>query len=317
MSDELSRRRLGAVPDQPSTDAGESSGWKYHGADESPLDMNAVHADEEFLEALTRDMPVATNSDAEYQLATLLAGWRYEVLAEPVPEFPSVDDVERAIIASAPRRPARKAIRHLRLASGAAAVVVVAAAGLTVLSQGAAPGDPLWNVKKVVFADQASQTQAATDAQQNLEQAEAAMARGDTAQAQALVDKAAQNMQPVHDDKLRKEMDDWIGRLRASAPKTSVSTSSAASKSSAVTTTKQAPVRSSTDPATIPPDLRDQLRTRTQTQAPETTDETTLPSTVPVVPPSDQTATPTTQTPKPRPTTQPGVPLPPISIRPN
>lgn len=313
MSDELSRRRLGAVPDQPSGHSA-PSGWQHHGsADEPPLDMNAVVADDEFIEALVRGMPVNTHNDAEYQLAALLAGWRHEALSEPAPEFPSVDDVERAIIASQPR-PARKAIRHLRLASGAAAVVVVAVAGLTVLSQGASPGDPLWGVKQVVFAEQASQTQAATDAQQNLERAEAAMARGETEQAQALVDKAAQNLAPVRDQATRKQMDDWINRLRASVPKTTVSTT---------TTAKSAKpsVPWTSNPASIPPDLRSQARTAVPTPTP--TDETTLPSSaaVPEAPSSsDEATTPSTPkpTPRPRPSTRPGGgPVPPVSILPN
>ncbi|GAB19716.1 hypothetical protein GOEFS_094_00150 [Gordonia effusa NBRC 100432] len=310
MSDELSRRRLGSVPNQPSNDAGDSSGWQHHGT-ETPLDMHAVRADDEFLEALARDMPVSTSDDAEYQLAGLLAGWRHDLLSEPAPEFPSIDEVERAIIASQPR-PARKAaVRHLRLASGAAAVVVVAAAGLTVLSQGAAPGDPLWGVKKVVFAEQASQTQAATNAQQNLERAEEALSRGETQQAQSLVNQAAQDLKPVRDEKTRKQMDDWIDRLRSSAPNTA-----ATSKSTAPTDTKtQSP--ESSDPATIPPDIRNQMRS-SQTTEPSETNET-VPSTVPVVPSTtNQTTLPTPSTKTGTPTTRPGGgPLPPISIRPN
>lgn len=314
MSDELSRRRLGAVPDQPSGHSA-PSGWQHHrSADEPPLDMNAVHADDEFIEALVRGMPVTTHNDAEYQLAAMLAGWRHEALSEPAPEFPSVDDVERAIIASQPR-PARKAIRHLRLASGAAAVVVVAIAGLTVLSQGASPGDPLWGVKKVVFAEQASQTQAASDAQQNLERAEAAMARGETAEAQALVDKAAQNLAPVRDQQTRKQMDDWINRLRASAPKTTVSTTTAPKPSSSRTS----------DPASVPPDLRSQARRSeaitTEPTTPPVTNETGEPTTVPEAPStSEETTTPSTPkpTPRPRPTSRPGGgPVPPVSILPN
>ncbi len=304
MSDELSRRRLESVPSQPQPAQTRATGWQRHGDTNDAIDMNAVRADDEFLEALSRDMPVATNSDAEYQLASLLAGWRHDLLAEPAPEFPSIDEVERAIVASEPRRTTRKAIRHLRLASGAAAVVIVAAAGLGVLSQGAAPGDPLWNVKRVVFSQQAEQTQAATDAQQNLERAESAMARGDVAGAQKYVDQAASDLKPVRDDKTRKQMDDWITRLRAGVPKAPVSKSSSSSAST----------KPSTGPTSVPPDLRSQMQ---------------LPTVVPTVPPTTgETTVPTTQLPVPTTPTQPtvvptvrpgpGLPtLPPISIRPN
>ena len=60
-------------------------------------------------------------------------------------------------------------------------MVVVAAAGLIVVSENAQPGDALWGVKSVVFSEQATQTQAMVDVQSNLEQAEAAVAAGEKA----------------------------------------------------------------------------------------------------------------------------------------
>ena len=123
---------------------------------------------------MNRDVPVPTRDAAEYQLAEMLSGWRSEIVSTPEPELLSVDDVERAIGTSERASRGRRMVRHLRVVSGAAAIVIVAAAGLTVLSEGSQPGDPLWGIKQVVFAEAASQTQAAHDVRNNLERAEAA-----------------------------------------------------------------------------------------------------------------------------------------------
>lgn len=216
-----------------------------------PIDLTAVHLDDRFLDALSDDKPVPTRDDTEYHLAELLAGWRHDVIAEPLPELPTVEEVESAIAATERARRGRGVIRHLRVASGAAAIVVIAGAGLTVLAEGSSPGDPLWGVKRVVFAEAASQTQASMDVQSYLEQAEAAAASGDTAQAAELIAKAQKNMGPVADAD-KKRMNEWIDRLRtdgASKAASSSSSKSSASRDSSVTG------RNPNDPASPPRDL--------------------------------------------------------------
>ncbi|GAB84444.1 anti-sigma-D factor RsdA [Gordonia rubripertincta] len=181
------------------------------------LDLSEVGFDENFLEALSHDAPVPTRDSAEYELAELLSGWRNEVVSTPTPELVSVDDVERAIASTERASRGRRMVRHLRVVSGAAAIVIVAAAGLTVLSEGSQPGDPLWGVKQVVFAEAASETQAAHDVRANLERAEAAIAAGDTAAAASFIAKAQGSMGPMRDKDTREEMSNWMNRLRAGA----------------------------------------------------------------------------------------------------
>lgn len=181
----------------------------------TPIDVAAVRADDAFIDALSRDVPVLARDDAEYQLAAALSGWRYESLAAPAPPLPAVEEIEKAIAAQ--QRVdgrGRRAMRHLRVLSGAAAVVVVAAAGLIVVSENAQPGDALWGVKSVVFSEQATQTQAMVDVQSNLEQAEAAVAAGDTPAALSYISKAEEDLKPVRDEETRRRMDEWITRLR-------------------------------------------------------------------------------------------------------
>ncbi|GAC69888.1 anti-sigma-D factor RsdA [Gordonia soli] len=276
MSDEHDWRGRRSTPGRDaSRDLGRHrDGANWRTEDESePFDMAAVHTDDQFIDSLSRDVPVHTRDDAEYQLAALLSGWRHESLAEPAPELPTVDEVERAIAASERVSTGRKVARHLRLASGAAAVVVIAGAGLTVLAEGSQPGDPLWGVKKVVFAEAASETQAAVDVQSNLERAEALMAAGKSDEAAELIDRAQKNMGPVRDADTRSRMSEWIDRLRAGATTSPSGSSSESSDSSSTSQSVLTPPQQ-TGPTTPPRDLRQ--RSQTRDRGPSTT--VTIPS---------------------------------------
>ncbi|MFW0796114.1 anti-sigma-D factor RsdA [Gordonia sp. CPCC 205515] len=229
-----------------------------------PIDMTQVHADDQFLDALAADRPVPTLDDTEYQLAELLSGWRHDVVGTPAPELPSIDEIEAAIAATERAQRGKSVVRHLRIISGAAAVVIVAGAGLTVLAQGSSPGDPLWGVKKVVFAEAATQTQASVDVQSNLEKAEAAVAAGNTTEAAELIARAQKDLSPVRDADTKNRMKDWITRLQADAgttpPKTSASGSTTPDENT-TTTSDKTTADQRTNPAipgpTTPPrDLR-------------------------------------------------------------
>ncbi|GAA1481719.1 hypothetical protein GCM10009624_21590 [Gordonia sinesedis] len=303
MSDELDRRRRrSASGQQPSggmheAGPGHTGPWlspRRGDASDAPgippsgtshgdaLDFAEVQFDDAFLEALSHDRPTPTRDDTEYQLAALLSGWRQDVVATPAPDGPSVDDVEHAIAAAQPTRRASGVVRSLRIAAGAAAVAIVAAAGLTVMSKGAQPGDPLWGVKKVAFSQEASETQAAYDVRASLEGAEAAIAAGDTAKAASLIARAQSKMGPVDGD-TRSQMTEWIARLRAGTTDTTTPSNTTAP------TREQTnlPGPTHTDPRTV-------------TTAPRPTDPTDARTTKPTDP-----STPTTTTPPPTTTPQP------------
>ncbi|UVF77332.1 anti-sigma-D factor RsdA [Gordonia mangrovi] len=264
-----------------------------------PIDMTSVHIDDQFIESLAQDRPVPTRDQAEYELAELLSGWRHEVIAEPPPELPTVDEVESAIAASERAERGRGVIRHLRIASGVAAVVVIACAGLTVLAEGSSPGDPLWGVKKVVFAEAASETQAAMDIQSDLEKAEAAMAAGDADQAAALITKAEKQMGPVRDDDTRNRMNEWMQRLRADTD------SALSSASSAAVPGGSSSAGGSAGPSTPPRDLDRQSGSSSVTVTvpssgnPPATSAPDSPTGQPDTTQPEQPPTPTTTTPTP------------------
>lgn len=189
-------------------------------ADTGPVDIAAVRRDDEFIEAIRGDGPVATDNADDYQLALLLANWRAEITEPALPAGPDLDEVAAAVdeeIAAAGLRRtalARKRPGLLRPVAGAAAAIALVMGGLVVFSYDSAPGDPLWSVKSVVFAEQANSTVAQIDTTSKLEQAENMIANGDVTGARALIDGAAQTSGAITDQAQRSDVELWLQRLR-------------------------------------------------------------------------------------------------------
>ncbi len=58
-----------------------------------PIDVAAVRRDDALIDAISAEGPVATDSPEEYQVAALLSNWRAEILAQPMPAEPDLDDI--------------------------------------------------------------------------------------------------------------------------------------------------------------------------------------------------------------------------------
>ena len=187
-----------------------------HGSmDSEPVDVAAVRADDALLDALSRDrLPGGWElTDADHQLASMLAGWRHEVDARPMPLHPTVDEVEAEIARVDRAATHRGAFRRLRYVAGAAAVVVVAFGAVTVLAQNAEPGDPLWNVKETMFGSEASATIASSNVQSNMEKAEQALAGGDKRAAAEYLVAAQKDVGKMSGTDAKQRMQDWAQRL--------------------------------------------------------------------------------------------------------
>ncbi len=187
--------------------------------DAGPVDIAAVRRDDQFIEALRSDGPVSTDNADEYRLALLLAGWRAEVISPALPSGPSLDDVVIAVeqeIAAADlsRRNSRRGrSSFVRPIAGAAAAIAVVMGGLVIFSYNSAPGDPLWSVKSVVFAQQADSTVAQIDTTSKLQQAEQLLAAGDVQGARTLLDGATSTTDSVTDRAQRADLEMWLHRL--------------------------------------------------------------------------------------------------------
>ncbi|PXW26821.1 UNVERIFIED_CONTAM: anti-sigma-D factor RsdA-like protein [Williamsia faeni] len=200
--------------------------------DLTPVDLGAVRADDEYIEALLSRPIVPTRSRVDYELAGLLSNWRNDVLSEPVGPHPTLDEIEAGIAAAARRRDnQRRSLRLARYAGGVAAAVALVFGGVSVVAHNAAPGDALWGVKEVMFGADASSTMAMSDVQTKIELAAQAFVAGDKEAALKHLDAAESllgDVQSVGDraplqrkiNKLRGLLED-PSTLQSSSPSTS------------------------------------------------------------------------------------------------
>jgi hypothetical protein len=150
-----------------------------------PIDLVAVQTDDELINALSAGFQVSGSGGpggdfggdfgSEDRVASVLAAWKAEVDADPVPELVDLDTAVAAVRAGRPRS-AR--FRHLAPVAAAAAFIVLAAGGVSVGSYSAQPHDTLWPVTEVVFPVRAASVQAATNAQDHIDKAKQALVAG-------------------------------------------------------------------------------------------------------------------------------------------
>lgn len=155
-------------------------------ADE-PLDLVAVQADDELISALAAGMTVSSPGhsgyDADDRVVAMLAAWKAEVDADPIPELVDLDTAVAAVESGSVKRPSSRR-RHLIPLAGAAALLVFSIAGVSIGAQDADPGSPLFGVTQVLYKDAANSKIAAVQVKQRIEQVNAKLERGDTAGAQ-------------------------------------------------------------------------------------------------------------------------------------
>ncbi|MFI5777247.1 anti-sigma-D factor RsdA [Nocardia sp. NPDC051570] len=208
------KARLGSQNSDPYAEASGDSG---------PVDIAAVRRDDALIDAISGDGPVATDSAEEYQLASLLANWRAEVVEAPMPAGPDLDTIVAAVNQEIGARQSRVnagSKGHLRLVRplmGAAAALALIIGGMTAFSYNAQPGDPLWRVKEVVFTQQA-QTTIAKQADDSLYEAQTALKQGNPARAKAALDSAKANATQVNDPDRKNELEKKVNDLIAKLP---------------------------------------------------------------------------------------------------
>lgn len=150
---------------------------------DEPLDLVAVQADDELINALRGGMVVSTPGlqgyGADDQVAAILAAWKAEVDAEPIPELVDIDTAMAAIESARPSR-GRRARWHLAPVAAAAAFVVLAVGGVSIGSADSEPGDALWGVSKVLYSERAESVEAAARVETRISTAKKALAEGKT-----------------------------------------------------------------------------------------------------------------------------------------
>ena len=139
---------------------------------DGPIDLVAVQADDELVNALGSGAVVtygdrAPGSDPDprrtrdERVVAMLAAWRAEIEADPIPELIDLDTAVAAVVAgvkadaAGTRRKRANRLRHLAPLAAAAAIIVATVTGVGLGSQNAMPGDTLWPIQKVVDPERA------------------------------------------------------------------------------------------------------------------------------------------------------------------
>jgi hypothetical protein len=191
--------------------------------------MTIEHDDDLLLDALA----AGSAFDQSDELAGLLAAWRADLEADPLPGLrPAAFPVPVAPVNGGrvpfPRRLFRRTSATPALPDGAspagrrrmprplvvaAAAAVLVFGGLTVASASAQPGTPLWPLTRVIFGDTAKTRVAVSEAEKVLDQARAAMNAGDRLKAAQLVEAARVQIGQITDEGARQRLTDEADAL--------------------------------------------------------------------------------------------------------
>lgn len=189
-SPEHERRSRDPEPHPRATDIAEQDQL-----DAEAIDFSLVHADDEFLDALGAVEADQDRDFADDRLAALLLAWRNDVDSEPITEL--VDPKLAVATVHAARIRQRRGSRLLAPIAAAAAVLAIIFAGVGLMARDAQPGDTLWGLTRVLYADHARSVEAAQAVRLDLSQAEQALASGRVAEAKTKLDEARHTLPTV------------------------------------------------------------------------------------------------------------------------
>ncbi|GAB3005149.1 hypothetical protein LWP59_03490 [Amycolatopsis acidiphila] len=263
------RRELGEFPFDDSMSASKAA---------FEADLSAVHADDALLDALGGSDPKVADGLGDQELNALLLAWRRDIDSEPLAELVDTDTAVTTVkTAALARRHGQKARKRRILVpvAVAAAVLAIAFSGTGIAARDAQPGDTLWGLTKVLYADHARSVEAASAARTDLQQASIALSQGRIAEAQQALAEAAAKLQQVSTEdnlaQLMQEHQQLTAMLQNPAsPQSPPSSSQQSSPSVPVTSTTTSPPPTST--TTSPPPT-------SSTTSPPDTSTTTPPST--------------------------------------
>lgn len=160
--------------------------------DTEAIDLALVHADDEYLDLLSGSQ--RDDQDDEFggfgdeQLTELLMSWRRDVDAEPIGEL--VDTKLATVTVQAARMRTKRRPRLLVPVAAAAAVLAIVFAGVGLAARDAQPGDTLWALSKVLYAERARSVEAAQIVKEDLAEARAALTEGNLEVAKSKLDDA-------------------------------------------------------------------------------------------------------------------------------
>jgi hypothetical protein len=190
--------------------------------DTEAIDLALVHADDEYLDLLggsrlaDEDAPFGEFGDEH--LTELLMSWRRDVDAEPIGEL--VDTKLATVTVQAAKMRKKRRPRLLVPLAAAAAVLAIMFAGVGLAARDAQPGDTLWALSKVLYAERARSVEAAETVKQDLAQARAALTEGNVEVAKSKLEDASTALPTVMNEDGKDELLEQHRSLLAQLPGT-------------------------------------------------------------------------------------------------
>jgi hypothetical protein len=188
---------------------------------EFAADLSAVQADDALLDMLGGSDPAIADGLGDQELNALLVAWRRDIDSEPLAELVDIDTAVRTVTGAAQRR--RHESQHRRRVlvpvAVAAAVLAIAFTGTGLAARSAEPGDTLWGLTKVLYADHARSVEAAATAKLDLEKANLAIAGGNLAAARKALNDAQAALAQVADEDDKNQLMEQHRQLAAQLDK--------------------------------------------------------------------------------------------------
>jgi hypothetical protein len=163
-------------------------------------DLSAVQADDALLDALGGSDPKIADGLGDLELNAYLLAWRRDIDSEPLADLVDTDTATTIVktAALAQRNGHRGGGRRLLVpVAAAAAVLAIAFTGTGVAARDAHPGDTLWSLTKVLYADHARSVEAAAAARVDLDTANIALAGGRLEEARKALNEAQAALKQV------------------------------------------------------------------------------------------------------------------------
>jgi hypothetical protein len=168
---------------------------------ERPADLGAVQADDVLLDFLGSG---GTPGDASDELTRVLAAWRREMHAEPIREL--VDTTTALAVIRAACQPAPRRNPVFGSIAAAAAVLVIAFAGVGLVAKQAQPGDQLWGVTQVLYSDYARSVATAAAVRTELSEANTALRENKPEKARASLRRVQQQLPVISETEGRTDL---------------------------------------------------------------------------------------------------------------
>ncbi|MFC4001486.1 anti-sigma-D factor RsdA [Prauserella oleivorans] len=179
----MTERRGGSDEHEHGKGGSAGSSHQYGEADaesSATVDLSVVQADDALLDALGGPDPRVADSLGDQELNALLLAWRRDIDSEPMPDLvdtpTAVTEIRTAALAHRHAGQGRRR-RFLVPVAAAAAVLAIGFTGTALAARDAQPGDTLWGLSKVLYADHARSIEAAASVRTAMQEAQLALAQ--------------------------------------------------------------------------------------------------------------------------------------------